>query len=102
MAKLGTKERPNIVRVHADDTVEYVADTCSKNGWHYIVGFEPNKPEDISDLASSTSSLNNLVLSPLFSPSINALLIDSILAVVSCWFVTDIFCLLIPYIHVHL
>ncbi len=50
MAKLGTEKRPIIVRVHTDDKARYVADTCSKNGWHYIIGFEPDKPEDISDL----------------------------------------------------
>ena len=50
MAKLGTKARPIIVRVHSDQMAYYVADTCSRNGWHYIIGFEPDKPEDISDL----------------------------------------------------
>ncbi len=50
MAKLGTERRPIIVRVHTDEKATYVADTCEKNGWHYIIGFEPDKPEDISDL----------------------------------------------------
>ncbi len=50
MAKLGTEKRPIIVRVHTDDQARYVADTCANNGWHYIIGFEPDKPEDISDL----------------------------------------------------
>lgn len=50
MAKLGTEKRPIIVRVHSDETAGYVARTCAERGWHYIIGFEPDKPEDISDL----------------------------------------------------
>lgn len=50
MAKLGTEKRPIIVRVHSDEKAKYVVETCSQNGWHYIIGFEPDKPEDISDL----------------------------------------------------
>lgn len=50
MAKLGSKKRPIIARVHSDEKARYVAETCEKNGWHFIIGFEPDKPEDISDL----------------------------------------------------
>jgi SWIM/SEC-C metal-binding protein len=50
MAKLGTEKRPIIVRVHTDEKARYVAETCANHGWHYIIGFEPDKPEDISDL----------------------------------------------------
>lgn len=50
MAKLGSKKRPIIARVHSDEKERYVAETCEKNGWHFIIGFEPDKPEDISDL----------------------------------------------------
>ena len=50
MAKLGSKKRPIVVRVHTDEKARYVAETCAKNGWQYIIGFEPDKPEDISDL----------------------------------------------------
>jgi SWIM/SEC-C metal-binding protein len=50
MAKLGSEKRPVVVRVQSDETARYVAETCAKNGWHYIIGFEPDKPEDISDL----------------------------------------------------
>ena len=50
MAKLGTESRPIIVRVHTDEKASYVAEACAKHGWHYIIGFEPDKPEDISDL----------------------------------------------------
>lgn len=50
MAKLGSEKRPVVVKVHSDEKARYVAETCAKNGWHYIIGFEPDKPEDISDL----------------------------------------------------
>ncbi len=50
MAKLGSKKRPIIVRVHSDEKARYVAEKCEENGWHYIIGFEPGEPEDISDL----------------------------------------------------
>ena len=49
-AKLGSEERPIIVRVHSEEKGRYVAEKCAENGWHYIIGFEPNEPEDISDL----------------------------------------------------
>lgn len=50
MAKLGTKKRPIIVRVHSQKTADYVAEECAKNEWQFIIGFETNEPEDISDL----------------------------------------------------
>jgi SWIM/SEC-C metal-binding protein len=50
MAKLDSKNRPIIARVHSEEKAQYVAETCDQNGWHDIIGFEPDKPEDISDL----------------------------------------------------
>ncbi|MDD2759927.1 MAG: SEC-C metal-binding domain-containing protein [Methylomonas sp.] len=50
MAKLGTEKRPIIVRVQTEERGIYVAETCTKHGWHYIIGLEPDKQEDISDL----------------------------------------------------
>ena len=50
MAKLGTEKRPIIVRVHTEERARYVAETCAAHGLHYIIGFEMDKPEDISDL----------------------------------------------------
>jgi len=53
MAKLGTKEKPIIVRVASEEMGLYVAQQCAEHGWHYIVGMEPDKPEDISDLENA-------------------------------------------------
>ena len=50
MVKLGTEKRPIIVRVHSDEKARYVAETCAEHGWSHIIGFEPDKPADISDL----------------------------------------------------
>ncbi len=50
MPKLGSEKRPIVARVHSDEKAMYVAEKCTENGWHYIIGFEPDKPEDISDL----------------------------------------------------
>jgi SWIM/SEC-C metal-binding protein len=50
MAKLGTDKRPAVFRVQSMDRVEGIASICEKNGWKYIIGIEPDKPEDISDL----------------------------------------------------
>lgn len=53
MAKLGSKENPIIVRVATQEKGIYVAKQCAEHGWHYIVGMEPDKPEDISDLENA-------------------------------------------------
>jgi SWIM/SEC-C metal-binding protein len=50
MAKLGSEKRPVIVRVHDEDRAREIAEICSENSWHFIIGFEPDEPEDISDL----------------------------------------------------
>lgn len=50
MPKLGSEKKPIIVRVHTEERASEVARICHENGWHYIIGFEHDKPEDISDL----------------------------------------------------
>jgi hypothetical protein len=50
MAKLGTKQRPAIVRVQTQTRAMETASVCKEHGWTYIVGIEPDKPENISDL----------------------------------------------------
>ncbi|WP_309834660.1 PBPRA1643 family SWIM/SEC-C metal-binding motif protein [Caballeronia sp. LZ065] len=51
MPKIGSEQRPIIVRVTSDDRAHYVAQVCQQNGWHYIIGFEGS--EDISDLENA-------------------------------------------------
>ena len=50
MAKLGTKKRPAIVHVETEARAGEVMELCTSNGWQVVVGIEPDKPEDISDL----------------------------------------------------
>ena len=50
MAKLGTKKNPAIVRVQNEKRAEEIGSIFGKNGWQFILGIEPDKPEDISDL----------------------------------------------------
>ncbi len=50
MAKLGTEKNPIILRVQNEKRLEEVGELCALHGWHYIIGMEPDKPEDISDL----------------------------------------------------
>jgi len=50
MAKLGTDKRPAVLRVQTMERAGEIAAICEKNGWKYIVGIEPDKPEDISDI----------------------------------------------------
>lgn len=50
MAKLGTDKRPAIFRVQTFERSDEIARICNENGWKYIIGIEPDKPENISDL----------------------------------------------------
>jgi hypothetical protein len=50
MAKLGTKGRPAIVRVRTEARAKEVASLFAEHGWQFILGIEPDKPENIADL----------------------------------------------------
>ena len=50
MARLGSEKNPIIVHVQTSAEGKEVARICSENGWHYIIGLEPHKPSDITDL----------------------------------------------------
>ena len=50
MAKLGTEKKPAIVGVQNERRAQEISSVFDKNGWEFIVGIEPDKPEDISDL----------------------------------------------------
>ena len=49
-AKLGSEQSPIVVRVKTEQRGRYVAEQCTLHGWRFIIGMEPDKPEDISDL----------------------------------------------------
>lgn len=50
MAKLGTKKKPAVVRVQNQKRAEEIASIFTEHDWKYIIGIEPDKPENISDL----------------------------------------------------
>ncbi len=50
MAKLGSKKRPAVVRVHTEEKVQEILALCNEHGWQVIVGIENDKPEDITDV----------------------------------------------------
>jgi SWIM/SEC-C metal-binding protein len=50
MAKLGSEKRPLVLRVQDPDRGQEVSQRCQEIGAHYIVGIEPDKPEDVSDI----------------------------------------------------
>ena len=50
MAKLGSKEKPAIVHVQTMDRANEIMFLCNENNWQVIVGIEPDKDEDISDV----------------------------------------------------
>ena len=49
------KRNPLILRVADDSKVDMIANTCHENGWHFILGFEPDKEEDLTDLERKLS-----------------------------------------------
>lgn len=50
MSKLGTEKNPAIVHVQDWDRMDEVAKIFEQCGWKYIIGLEPDKPENVSDL----------------------------------------------------
>lgn len=50
MSKLGTTSKPAIVKVQTQDRAFEIMKICSDNNWQVIVGIEPDKKEDISDV----------------------------------------------------
>lgn len=50
MAKLGSHKRPAVVRVQEPDRAQEILAFCHEHGWQVIVGIEPDKQENISDI----------------------------------------------------
>jgi SWIM/SEC-C metal-binding protein len=50
MATIGTRKKPAIVRVQSEERAERVLEFCQDNGIAVLVGVEPDKPEDLSDI----------------------------------------------------
>jgi hypothetical protein len=50
VAKIGTEQNPAIVRVRTAERAEEIFALCQEHGVRVIVGIEPDKREDISDI----------------------------------------------------
>jgi len=50
MARLGSKNKPAVARVQTESRAGEIMQVCNAHGWQVIVGIEPDKPEDISDI----------------------------------------------------
>ena len=50
MAKLGTEKKPIRVRVQTEERMKEIALLCEEHGWKFIIGLEPDEPEDFSDM----------------------------------------------------
>jgi SWIM/SEC-C metal-binding protein len=50
MASLGTRKKPVIVRVQTEARAQRVLEFCQEHDIIAIVGLEPDKPEDITDI----------------------------------------------------
>ena len=50
MAKLGSRKRPAVVRVQTEKKAQEILELCNELGWQVIVGLEPDKPEDLTDV----------------------------------------------------
>jgi SWIM/SEC-C metal-binding protein len=50
MSKLGTKENPAVVRVQTQERGLEILTMCNSKGWQVVVGIEPSKNEDVSDI----------------------------------------------------
>ena len=50
MAKLGTTKHPAVARVQTMERAGEIMALCESHGWKVVVGVEPDKPEDISDV----------------------------------------------------
>lgn len=50
MARLGTKAHPAVLRTQSEERARELFEHCTERGWNVIVGVEPDKPEDITDM----------------------------------------------------
>lgn len=50
MAKQGTIQRPAVLRVQSMERADEVMAIAERKGWKVIVGVEPDKPENTTDL----------------------------------------------------
>jgi SWIM/SEC-C metal-binding protein len=50
VARIGSEKRPAVLRVQTERRAQEVANICGSNGIHFLIGIEPDKSEDVSDM----------------------------------------------------
>ena len=50
MTQRGTSKKPAVVRVRTQARAEEILSICDRHGWKVIVGLEPDKEENVSDV----------------------------------------------------
>ena len=64
MARIGSKKKPAILRVQTEDRAVEVMNMANDAEVTFIVGIEPEKPEDISDLKRAINKESAISLIP--------------------------------------
>ena len=50
MSKPGTKGKPAAVRAQTEEKAMQIMALCNQKGWQVVVGIEPDKDENVSDV----------------------------------------------------
>src|ERR1035437_9845507 len=69
--KIGTEKRPITVQVQNEQRASEIAAMCNQHAWKYIIGLEPDKPENIDDLEKALRSPFAKHIKPDFKPRIS-------------------------------
>jgi uncharacterized protein YecA (UPF0149 family) len=71
LARLGSEKRLAIVRVQTCEKAQEIVGFAKERGWQVIVGVEPDKLEDISDLRQLMLTEAQLEIKPRLPPKIS-------------------------------
>ena len=64
MAKIGTKKHPAVLRVQTVERAQEMLDYCTEHGIQAIVGVEPDKDENVTDVERALSSPTPATVAP--------------------------------------
>ncbi|PIP16228.1 MAG: hypothetical protein COX46_03555 [bacterium (Candidatus Ratteibacteria) CG23_combo_of_CG06-09_8_20_14_all_48_7] len=64
LRRLGTNKKPIILRVQSQKRAEELVVICSDHRWQFIIGIEPDKPENIEDLEKMIRRCDNTSQTP--------------------------------------
>lgn len=71
VAKLGSDNRPAVVRVRSMEEAQEITGLAQERGWKVIVGVEPEELEDLSDLRKLMHAEGKPEAKPRLPPKIN-------------------------------